>query len=368
MSTQARIPLARPSLGQAERDAVTRVLDSGRLVLGPENLAFEDMLARRTQTAHAVCTSSGTAALWAALWALDLEPGEILVPAFTFPAPAHVATALGFKVVPVDVDPATWNIDPDRVAQAWTPDTRALIAVDQFGLCADYDKLLPLAEEAGIPVVEDAACALGAQAGDRPAGSFGRMACFSFHPRKIITTGEGGCVVTDDEALVTRMRAYRHQGMAGPGHFTEVGMNLRLPEMAAAMGRVQLGELDGLLLGRAELVTLYRQQLEGIEGLSFQEPPDSHVHAWQTFAVCVPRGVDRAQVIARLGEAGIESGPATYAVHRIGSMKGLARAEGGEFPVADVLHDRSLALPLYGGMTVDEVGRVTEALISALKR
>jgi perosamine synthetase len=369
-TTPQRLPLARPTLGDAEQAAQARALASGRLVLGPENLAFEAGLVQATGASGAVAVASGTAALHAALWALDLPPGgEVLVPAFTFPAPAHAVVALGLTPVAVDVDPATWNMSVHAAATRITAKTVAICAVDQFGLLADHHALGELALAHELPLVEDAACALGAHDGHgRRAGSFGDLACFSFHPRKIVTTGEGGAVVGTDDALVDRVRQLRHHGQAGAGSFVRVGLNFRLGEPAAALGVAQLERLEHLVAERRARVRTYLAALAA-------EPATRHLHAqadhpgrvWQTFALLLPERAPRARVIASLAEAGIEAGAATYALHRIGSLCGVRGVAGHDYPVADVLHDRALALPLFGGMTDDDVARVVAALAHALR-
>jgi dTDP-4-amino-4,6-dideoxygalactose transaminase len=352
------IPLARPAIGDAELEGQARALRSGRLVLGPENAAFEEDLARVTGAAGAVAVASGTAALHAALWALGLPAGaQVIVPAFTFPAPAHAAAALGLEVVAAYVDPDTWNLSPAAAAAAAGPRTACVIVVDQFGHVAEPPAL-------DVPVLEDAACALGAaDSRGRAAGTLGVLGCFSFHPRKIVTTGEGGAVVGRDAALLAEVRALRHHGQRAAGEFGRVGLNFRMPEACAAVGRAQVARLPALLEERARLVARYRDALDaaGLGGLRGQRVPAGARPAWQTFALLLDEGTDRARVIARLRDREIEAGPATYALHRIGSLK-LA----GRYPVADALHDRALALPLWNGMTGEHVGRVVSALREAL--
>ncbi len=366
-----KIPLARPTIGEPELAAQARALRSGRLVLGPENLALEAAVAHASGTPHAVAVSSGTAALHAALWALDLPPGgEVIVPAFTFPAPAHVIAALGLVPVAVDVDALTWNLSPTETERHLSRKTCALLVVDQFGLCADYHALAALAVQVGVPIVEDAACAIGSvdERGGR-AGSFGAIGCFSFHPRKVVTTGEGGAVVTADARLDERMRRLRHHGQSSPGLFVEVGLNFRLAEPAAAVGVAQLDRLPELLAERHERVATYRAALDDVpvtRGLALQA--QSPRRSWQTFAVVLPPDVERARVVAQMAERGVEAGAATHALHRVGSLAGrlAAGASRETLPVADLLHERALALPLYGGMSEDDVGRVVQALAEAL--
>jgi perosamine synthetase len=356
------LPLGKPAIGEGEVEAQTRALRSGRLVLGPENAALEAAIAEVAEVPHAVTVSSGTAALHAALWALDLPPGsEVLVPGFTFPAPANAAAALGLVPVPVDVDPRTWNIDPRAAAARIGPRTSAIIAVDQFGLPADW----PALEALGVPLVQDAACALGARdAGGRAAGSRGVVACFSFHPRKVVTTGEGGAVCTADAGLAQRLRRLRHHGIVAPGVFQEVGLNFRLAEPAAAVGRVQVARLPGFLAERRDLVARYRAALGEPLAQAMQE--DTPGRSWQTLAVVLPEGLPRAAVIAGLADAGIEAGPATFALHRLGTFAGRPGFDAAALPVSDRLHDRALALPLWNGMPAHEPDRVARALRAIL--
>jgi perosamine synthetase len=294
----------------------------------------------------------------------------VLVPAFTFPAPAHAVAALGLVPVAVDVDAASWNLSPAEAARHISKKTCAILAVDQFGLLADYPALAQLAAQAGVPIVEDAACAIGsADEGGRRAGGFGALGCFSFHPRKIVTTGEGGAVVTADARLGDRVRRLRHHGMSAPGVFVEVGLNFRLAEPAAAVGVAQLERLDGLLAERRERVAAYRLALGDLpvtRGLALQL--DAPRRSWQTFAVVLPESAERARVVAQMAERGVEAGAATYALHRVGSLTGrlAAGASAASLPEAERLHERALALPLYGGMTDDEIGQVVAALAEAL--
>jgi dTDP-4-amino-4,6-dideoxygalactose transaminase len=368
-SSSSKLPLARPAIGEAEQAAQARALASGRLVLGPETLAFEAGLARASGTRAAVAVASGTGALHAALWALALPPGgEVLVPAFTFPAPAHAAAALGLRPVAVDVDPETWNRSPRLAEAALSPRTCAIVSVDQFGMLADYEALGRLAAGAGVPLVEDAACALGARdRAGRAAGSFGAVGCMSFHPRKIITTGEGGAVMGNDLALLERVRELRHHGQSAPGRFVRIGLNFRLAEPAAAIGVAQLERLTGLIAERKARVKTYRAALAELPiTRTLGQQADSQSRVWQTFCVVLAENVERGRVIAELASAGIEAGAATYALGRIGSLATATGILDRPTPVADMLHERALALPLYHGMSDADVSRVVSALAEAI--
>lgn len=368
--SEGRIPLARPALGDPELAAAERVLRSGRLVLGPEIERFEQALAARTGRAHAIAVGSGTTALELALWALGIGAGDrVLVPSFGFPAAANAAARLGAEVVPVDVDPDTWAMHPEA-ARAACAGARALVAIDPFGLVADPAPLEALCAEHGLSLVDDAACALGAtSAGGAVGGGYGVAATLSFHPRKLITTGEGGAILCDDEALAGRLRRLRNQGQSGRGVFPEPGTNARLAEIAAAIGTAQLARLDAMIAERRLLVEGYRRRLAPLAAggrISWQDEPTGAMHTYQTFAVVLHDHLERDAVIRALDAAGIESGPATYAVHRLEAWAELPAVRAGRFPVSDRLHDRGLALPLYVGMRTAELERVCEALVHAV--
>ncbi|HKE19845.1 MAG TPA: DegT/DnrJ/EryC1/StrS aminotransferase family protein [Kofleriaceae bacterium] len=364
------IPLARPSLGETELAAAERALRSGRLVLGPENRRFEEELAARCRRRHAVAAASGTAALELALWALDVAPGDqVLVTAFGFPAAANAVVRAGATPVAVDVDRDTWTLDPEAAqrALAGCERPRAIISIDQLGLPAEAAPLERLQAGSDVPVVADAACGLGGvDSSGRPGGGSGRVAVLSFHPRKLITTGEGGAVLCDDDGIAAALRELRNHGQDGPGSFHRAGTNARMSEIAAAIGCAQLARLDEMVAERRLLAEGYRRRLAPLARagrLSWQEPATGAVHAYQTFAVRLAPGVDRDRVRRVLAAAAIESGPATFAFHRLPPHR-----RAGQVPLeqADALHDRALALPLYIGMRSAELDAVVDALGEAL--
>jgi perosamine synthetase len=365
------IPLARPSLGETEMAAAERALRSGRLVLGAENRRFEELLAARCRRRHAVAVASGTAALELALWALGVGPGDqVLVTAFGFPAAANAVRRAGARPVAVDVDGATWTIDRVAAERALgrAERARAILSIDQLGLPTEAAPLDRLAAASGVPVLADAACGLGgADAAGTPGGGGGRLAVLSFHPRKLVTTGEGGAVLCDDDDLAGALRELRNHGQDAPGSFRRIGTNARLSEIAAAIGCAQMARLDEMVAERRLLAEGYRRRLAPLARagrLSWQEPAPGAIHAYQTFAIRLAAGVDRDQVQRALAAAAIESGPATHAFHRLPPHRDERRAEGLE--QADSLHDRGLALPLYVGMRSAELDAVADALGRAL--
>lgn len=368
------VRLHRPTLGEEEARAIAEALESGQLVQGPRVRAFEAALEGLLGVPHAAAVSSGTAALHLAALALDLGPGdEVVVPDYTFPATAAAFARVGATPVLVDVEPATANVTTAAVEAALTPRTRAVVVVHQFGLPAPVGPLSALCDERGISLVEDAACALGAEVtagGKRACGTFGRMACFSFHPRKAVTTGEGGLVTTADPALDARIRLLRNHGMIPGGPtgfvFVEAGLNYRLTEIQAALGQVQLGRLGGILAARRRLALGYRERLGALlPDVELPADPEEAPHTYQTFLVRLPAGVDRAGVVAELREGGVESSVGAHCLHR---QPAYARYGQGGFPGATALGDRGLALPLHPGLGDADLDRVVRALAGALGR
>ncbi len=357
------IPLARPTLGQEETDAVAEVLSTGMLVQGERVARFEAGLRERTCRAHAVAVSSGTAALELALEALGIGAGdEVLVPAFTWPSPAHAIRRRGATPILVDVDPDEWNATAAAFGAARTGMTRAAIAIDQFGAPARHPEI---AEALGdLPVIEDAACAIGASLGDRPAGAFGRMACLSFHPRKVLTTGEGGAVVTDDPDLADRIRTLRNHGQASPGKFTEAGGNHRLTEIQGALGLVQLTRLDAMIARRRHLAGRYREALGGLP-LRWQRPAPGAEGNAQTFGLVLDEDapMTRDALLGHLKEAGIGAGILSYALHRLDTVN---PADDAAYPVTSSLIDRGFAVPLHATLTDADQDQVIGALVRAL--
>lgn len=360
-----RVRLSDPGLGEADLDRLRPILASGMLVQGEVVARFEAAVAERTGRAHAIAVSSGTAALELVLEALEVRGGEVVVPALTWPSPAHAARRAGAEVALVDVDGGEWNAGPEALAAAVGVRTKAVIAIDQFGAPA---RLPELEASLGgrVPIVEDAACAIGSTLGGRPCGSFGIASCLSFHPRKVLTTGEGGMVLTDDPTLAARVRRLRNHGQSAPGVFAEPGPNLRLGELAAALGLAQLERLDGTLARRRALAARMRRGIaeEGLP-IATQRPAPGAEPNEQTFGVRLAPDRSRDAVIAALGVVAIEAGRLSYALHRLESLAS-ARVPAGGLPETEALVDRGLALPLHPMMSDADADRVVEALARAL--
>jgi dTDP-4-amino-4,6-dideoxygalactose transaminase len=347
----ADVRLALPDLGEEELAEIAGVLATGQLTMGPKVAEFEELLAAAAGAEHAVAVSSGTAALHVAVLALGVGPGdEVLVPAYTFPATGNVVALAGATPVLVDVDPVTMNIDPEDAARRVTPRTKAILAVHLFGRPARLEEL------PDVPVLEDAAGALGARRDGRPCGSLGVVACFSFHPRKVVTTGEGGAVTTDDRELAERVRSLRHHGWSPSDGYADMpapAFNYRISDVLCALGLPQLRRLDELLAARERVAAGYAERLGHLDlVLPSADPGDRH--GLQAYVVQVDR---RDEVMAALRAAGIGCQIGTYALHRLGAYRGQ-----GPLPGADAAFERALALPLHGRLTDSELDRVTEAL------
>jgi perosamine synthetase len=343
--------LAFPDVGDEELAEIAAVLETGHLTMGPKVEEFEALLAAATGTRHAAAVSSGTAALHLAVLALGIGEGdEVLVPAYTFPATGNVVALAGARPVLVDVDPVTMNIDPEDAARRVTSRTKAVLAVHLFGRPARLEELPDLT------VLEDAAGALGAAHRGRPCGSLGVLACFSFHPRKIVTTGEGGAVTTDDPLLDERVRSLRHHGWSPSSaydHMPAPAFNYRLSDVLAALGIPQLRRLDELLAARERIAAGYAERLANLD-VVLPEADAGDRHGWQAYVVQVD---SRDEVIAALRAQGIGCQIGTYALHRLGAYR-----DQGPFPGADAAFERALALPLHGRLTEPDLDRVAEAL------
>jgi len=345
------VRLGSPAVGEEELAEIREVLASGQLTMGAKVEEFESLLAGAVGVEHAVAVSSGTAALHLAVLALDLGPGdEVLVPAYTFPATGNVVALSGATPVLVDVDPVTMNMDPADAARRVTPKTKAVLAVHLFGRPA------PLDDYPALPVIEDAAGALGATRGGRPCGSLGALGAFSFHPRKIVTTGEGGAVTTNDPALAESVRSLRHHGWLPSDRYDDMprpAFNYRLSDVLCALGIPQLRRLPELRATYERIAAGYGERLAGLDVvLPSTDPGDTH--GWQAYVLQVDR---RDEVMAGLRAQGIQCQIGTYALHRLGAYR-----DQGPFPGADAAFERALALPLHARLTEGELDRVAAGL------
>jgi perosamine synthetase len=373
-----KIAIATPCTGEEEWQAAREPILKGWLTQGPKVREFEEAFANMHGVKRALATTSCTTALHLALAALEVGPGdEVLVPAFTWVATANVVRYCGATPVFVDVDRTTFNIDPAQVAAKVTKRTKAMIAVHLFGLCADMDAL-QAALGKNIPIVEDGACAAGASYQGRPAGSLGRIGCFSFHPRKSVTTGEGGMITTNDEQLADRMDMLRNHGASiseeqrhrGPQpyllpEFNLLGFNYRMTDLQGAIGTVQLKKLNGFIDERSRWAEFYRRELAGIRWLRMPSAPAGSRHGWQAFVCYVDpqkAPMPRNEIMQRLQERGVSTRPGTHAVHMLGYYRQTMGLKPDDFPGARDCDQHSMAIPLHNAMSKDDYHYVVQAI------
>jgi perosamine synthetase len=369
------IPITRPCVGQEEAEAAGQAILSGWLSQGARVQEFEEAIASYVGAAHAVATSSATTSLHLALLAAGVGPGdEVICPSFSFVATANAVRHAGAEPVFVDIDPRTYNLDPDRVEAVVGPRTRAIVPVDQIGLAAPIPAVLDIARRHGLVVVEDAAPSLGASVGGRRVGGLSDFTCFSFHPRKSITTGEGGMITTADGAAAERMRRLRSHGASTSDlarhrsgslafeEYAELGFNYRMTDVQAAIGVVQARRLDGILAERRRLALRYAELLDGLPVEPPYEPP-GHVHTFQSYCVRLPPGT-RERVMAGLADAGIASRRGVMAIHLEPLYQDRPLVQ--PLPETERAAADTLLLPLYAGLTEPEQDHVVAALAAGL--
>ncbi len=378
--SRRRIDIAKPKFGDEELQALRGPLESGWLTQGPEVNAFEQEFAKRHDVGHALATTSCTTALHLALASLDIGPGdEVIVPAFTWVASANVVLYCGATPVFVDVERETFNLDVSQIAQKVTKRTKAVIPVHLFGLCADMDGLRAVLPDS-VAVVEDAACAAGASYKGHPAGGLGDFAAFSFHPRKSITTGEGGMLTTTDDDLAAKAEILRNHGASiseeqrhhGPQpyilpDFNRLGFNYRMSDLQGAVGRVQLGRLDGFIAERERWSGFYDEAFADIPWIRPPARPEAGQHAWQAYVTYIDPAQapkPRNEIMQILHENGIATRPGTHAVHMLGYYRDKYRFAPDDFPGARDCERNSMALPLHNQMTQEDYEFVVSAIRS----
>lgn len=376
------IPYARPSITEAEIREVEETLRSGWLSTGPRAKRFEELLAAHLGVAHALGASSGTAALHLAVLAAGVQPGdEVVTTPMTWVSTANVVVHAGAKPVFVDVEPDTLNLDVSKVEAALTPRTRAVLPVHYAGQPCDMDPLLELARDRDLMVIEDAAHALGASYKGRPIGGIGDVTMFSFHPAKNLTTGEGGAVTTNADALAERARTLRFHGVdqrpdarfggRGPASYdlVEAGFKYNFTDLQAAIGLHQLARLAEMNARRAQLAKLYQSQLGSVRHVrTLGTAAYEHEHAWHILVVALEPDaltLDRDAVIGALREAGVGAGLHFVPLHLLSLYRDLATPQ--DLPAATEADRRILTLPLFPDMSDDDVGFVVDALDGVLR-
>jgi dTDP-4-amino-4,6-dideoxygalactose transaminase len=377
------IPIAKPELGEEEAAAAREAILSGWVTQGPRVTAFEEAFAHYVGAAHACAVSNCTTALHLALHALGVGPGdEVVTVSHSFIATANVVVQCGAKPVFVDIDPRTYNIDPAKIEAAITPRTKAIMPVHQMGMPCDLSAVLAVANRHGLPVVEDAACAIGSQfrvapgKWERIGRPHGLVACFSFHPRKIVTTGDGGMLTTSDPTLDAKFRLLRQHAMSVPDtvrhgaksvifeEYPIVGFNYRMTDVQAAIGAVQLRRLPGILSRRVELAERYTRALAGIPGLVPPHVPEYARTNYQGYAVRVTPEypLSRNELMQALLDRKVSTRRGIMNAHQEGAY---AAAGPYHLPASEAARDSVLVLPLYHTMTDAEQDYVIELLATA---
>ncbi|NWF69097.1 MAG: DegT/DnrJ/EryC1/StrS family aminotransferase [Chloroflexi bacterium] len=356
-------------LDESDYQAVMGVLRSGRLALGGQALEFERQMAAYVGVRHAISVSSGTAALHLLVRALGIGAGdEVIVPSFTFAASANAILYERATPVFCEIEPQTYNLDPDDVRRRITPRTKAIMAVDVFGHPADWDALQDIAERYGLALIDDCCEALGAEYRGRKVGSFGAAGAFAFYPNKQMTTGEGGMIVTDDARIAALCRALRNQGRGQMSAWLEhehLGYNYRLDEMSAALGVTQLARIETFLAKRAAVAQMYTERLAGLDMLRTPLVQPHAQMSWFVYVVTLAEGLDRDVVIARMEQEGIPARGYFFPTHLQPYIRQMLGYRGGELPLTEGIARRTLALPFHNNLMAAQVEQVAACLARA---
>jgi perosamine synthetase len=380
-----KVPIARTSLTQGEIESVLEPLRTGWLVQGPKVREFEEKWSSFTGAEHSIAVTSCTTALHLSLAALGLQPGdEVIVPAFTWIATANVVEHLGGKVVFCDIDLNTFNIDIEQLAKKVTSKTKAIIPVHLFGLAAEMNEINKVANQYGLWVVEDAACGFGSRYYGRHVGTLGNIGCFSFHPRKAITTGEGGMITTNDATLAERLRRLRDHGAAMSdlqrhlgarpyllADHPDAGYNQRMTDLQAALGAAQMERAANIVSERQRLAKIYDEGFAGLPWLRIPARINGLEHGYQSYPCLFRPEAITSQSVDRINQArnawmddlqraGISTRPATHAVHMLSYFRQKYSLRPEDFPNAYTANDCSISLPLFHGMTEVEQKFVIE--------
>ena len=382
--TTSLIPVARPWLDERDADAARRAILSGWVTQGPEVAAFERELAAAVGAPHACAVSSCTTALHLALAALGVAAGdEVITVSHSFIATANAVRYCGAVPVFVDVTPDTYNIDPTLIEAAITPRTKAVLVVHQLGMPCELDAVLDITARHGVPVVEDAACAIGSEIRwkgqwERLGRPHGDVACFSFHPRKLLSTGDGGMLTTRNADLDARFRLLRQHGMSVPDtvrhsstrvvfeEYTVAGFNYRMTDIQAAIGRVQLSRLAEIVSRRRDLAARYGQALQPVAGITPAAEPEWARSNWQSYTVRLEPPLDQRRVMQRMLDDGIATRRGVMNAHREPAYPPGSWRGSGPLTTGERLQETTIVLPLYHQMTPDEQDRVVASLKRAV--
>ncbi|ENK0838944.1 DegT/DnrJ/EryC1/StrS family aminotransferase [Clostridium botulinum] len=360
------IRLSVPFIDHNEMNEIKDVLNSGYLVQGNKVEEFENLIKEYLNVKHAIAVSNGTAALHLSLIALDIKSSdEIIVPDFTFPATSNVVEHMGAKSIFVDINLDDFCIDTDKIENKINNNTKVIMPVHEFGQVSNMDKIMDLALKYNLKVVEDAACALGAEYKNKKIGTIGDLGCFSLHPRKSITTGEGGIVVTNNDEYARKIRAIRNHGIdyyKEKPEFIYAGLNYRMTNIQGAIGVAQFRKLDKINKVRKMIANKYNERLYNIKEIILPREKEYSKHIWQTYHILLNKTINRDSLIKNLKEKGIETNIGAYAVHEQDYYKKKYSYDDKEFKKSNFAWKQGLALPLYVGIKDNEIDYIVSQL------
>lgn len=365
-----KIPMSAPDLDESDIQEVLEVLKSGRLALGPKAREFEELMAEYIGVKYAIAVSSGTAGLHILVRALDIGPGdEVLVPSFTFSASVNAILYERATPVFVDIEPETYNLDPEDLERKITKRTKAIMAVDIFGHPCEWDEILRIADKYNLKVIDDSCEAIGAEYKGKKIGQFGDAGCFAFYPNKQITTGEGGIIVTNNEKIARLARSLRNQGRGEMGawlYHERLGYNYRMDEMSAALGVSQLRKIETFLEKREKVAKMYTERLKDLD---FVKPPVVKPYvrmSWFVYVVTLKDGLDRDGVIKKMEKEGIPARGYFSPIHLQPYIKEMFGTKEGMLPITENIAKRTLALPFHNNLKQEEIEEVVKVLERAV--
>ncbi len=357
------IRLAKPTIPEAAINHVRKIFKSGDLVQGKYVREFETALQNYLNINYSIIVSSGTAALHLCLMALGIKEGdEVIIPAFTFPATANVIEIVGAVPVLVDINFNDYCLDVSRITSRITDRTKAIIPVHEFGQSADIEHLMQIARKYDLMVIEDAACAFGTEYNGKKTGTFGIAGCFSFHPRKAITTGEGGLIVTDDCDFADKVRALRNHGISSKKDFTHAGLNYRMTDFQAAIGLAQMDNIEKAIESRIEMAHSYNKLLDNCEYIRTPDTFPDRKNVYQTYHILLDEIIDRDKLIANLLDNGVQTNYGAHALHCVTYYRKKYCYEDSDFPVAEQAYKKGLALPIGDHLKYEDIEYIAEIL------